>query len=69
MLQLGSWKDHNNPPKSTMLGNLSPMKSKSAGLTDALSSVAEGFMRALKSTPLGNHESGSPKKQSHGCFT
>ncbi len=49
MLQVGTHRDTDNPPKVPMFG-LNKTSSKGGGaLNDALTSVAEGFMRALKS--------------------
>ena len=53
MLQIGTWKDTDNPPQTPMFGYNGNKPEKSTSVTDALSSVAEGVMRALKSpTPL-----------------
>ena len=60
MLQMGTWKDTDNPPQTPMFGYNGKTSTKSTSLTDALSSVAKGVMCALKpSTPLGSQ---SPPK-------
>ncbi len=56
MLQIGTHRDYDEPPKVPMFGTTSKTGSKGSALTEALSSVAEGFMRALKSP--GQHPSG-----------
>ena len=47
MLQIGTWKDNDNPPQTPMFGCNGKTPTKSTSLTDALSSVAEGLVRAL----------------------
>ena len=60
MLQMGTWKDTDNPPQTPMFGYNGKTSTKSTSLTDTLSSVAEGVMRALK--PPTPHGSQSPPK-------
>ncbi len=60
MLQVGTHRDTDNPPKVPMFG-LNKTSSKGGGaLNDALTSVAEGFMRALKSPAQPATGSNSP---------
>ncbi len=57
MLQIGTHRDYDTPPKVPMFGTSAKTGTKGPNLTEALSSVAEGFMRALKSpgpTPSGS---------------
>ena len=49
MIQIGTWKDKENPPQTATFGYNGKTPSKSASLADALSGVAEGLMHALKS--------------------
>ena len=46
MLQIGTWKDRDNPPKNPMFGYNGKSQAKPS-LTDALASVAEGLARAI----------------------
>ena len=48
MLQVGTHRDTDNPPKVPMFGLKTPKKTGGA-LNEALASVEEGFMRAIKS--------------------
>lgn len=52
MIQLGTHKDYNNPPHVPMFGmtskERSTTKSTATGLSEALSGIAEGFVRACK---------------------
>ena len=48
MLQVGTHWDYNHPPNVPMFGISSKTPSKSTGLTEALTNVAEGFMRAIE---------------------
>ena len=48
MLQVGTWKDRDNPPKNPMFGYNRKSQAKPS-LTDALASVAEGLARAIGS--------------------
>ena len=55
MLQVGTWKDRENPPQNPVFGYNGKSQTKTPSLTEALSSVAEGLARALRSpTPSGN---------------
>ena len=47
MLQVGTWKDQENPPQNPMFGYNGKSQRKRPSLTEALSSVAEGLARAL----------------------
>ena len=49
MLQIGTHRDYDEPPKVPVFGVTAKTGTKSSCLAEALSSVAEGFMRALKS--------------------
>ena len=49
MLQVGTHKDYDNPPNVPMFGKVA--KKRETGMNDALSSIAEGVIRALKGTP------------------
>ena len=49
MLQIGTHRDYDEPPKVPMFGVTAKTGTKSPRFAEALSSVAEGFMRALKS--------------------
>ena len=61
MIQVGTHRDYDNPPRAPMFGfNSKSSKSTGSSLSEAVSSVAEGFMRALK-TPVG---SSSPRSSS-----
>lgn len=63
MLQVGTWKDRENPPQNPMFGYNGKSQTKTPSLTEALSSVAEELARALRSpTPSGNQ---SPPTSSH----
>ena len=55
MLQVGTWKDKENPPQNPMFGYNGKSQTKTPSLTEPLSSVAEGLAYALLSpTPSGN---------------
>lgn len=57
MVQVGTHMDYDRPPKVPMYGIASKTGLKGMTLNEALCSVAEGFMRALKSP--GHQQSGS----------
>ena len=48
MLQVGTWKYRETPPQNPMLGYNGNSQTKPPSLTEALSSVAEGLVRALR---------------------
>ena len=48
MLQVGTWKDRENPPQNPMFGYNGKSHAKTPSLTEALSSVAEGLAHALR---------------------
>ena len=55
MLQVGTWKDKENPPQNPMFGYNGKSQTKTPSLTEPLSSVAEGLAYALPyPTPSGN---------------
>ena len=60
MLQIGTHRDYDEPPKVLMFGVTAKTGTKSPCLAEALSSVAEGFMRALKSPAPSPSGSSSP---------
>ena len=61
MIQVGTHKDHDEPPKVPMFGfsSKSPKNARTS-VADALAGVAEGFMRALKSPVQSTPSSYSP---------
>lgn len=64
MVQVGTHRDYDQPPKVPMFGIASKTGSKGTTLNKALSSVAEGFMRALKSPGQQQSGSNSPTQMS-----
>ena len=62
MLQIGTHRDYDEPPKVPMFGVNAKTGTKSPCLADALSNVAEGFMRALKSPGPAPSCSSSPTR-------
>ena len=60
MLQIGTHRDYDEPPKVPMFGVTAKTGTKSPCLAEALSSVAEGFMQALKSPAPSPSGSSSP---------
>ena len=62
MLQIGTHRDYDEPPKVPMFGVNAKTGIKSPCLADALSNVAEGFMRALKSPGPAPSCSSSPTR-------
>ena len=55
MLQVGTWKDRENPPQNPMFGYNGKTHAKTPSLTEALTSVAEGIARVLRPpVPTGN---------------
>ena len=60
MLQIGTHRDYDEPPKVPMFGVTAKIGTKSPCLAEALSNVAEGFMRALKSPAPAPSGSSSP---------
>ena len=48
MLQVGTWKDRENPLQNPMFGYNGKSQTKTPSLSEALSSVAEGLARALR---------------------
>ena len=60
MLRIGTHRDYDEPPKVPMFGITAKTANKSPCLAEALSSVAEGFMRALKSPGPAPSGSSSP---------
>ena len=55
MLQVGTWKDRENPPQNPMFGYNGKTHAKTPSLSEALTSVAEGIARALRPpVPAGN---------------
>ena len=60
MLQIGTHRDYDEPPKVPMFGVTAKTGTKSPCLAEALSSVAEGFIRALKSPVPSPSGSSSP---------
>ena len=62
MLQIGTHRDYDEPPKVPMFGVTAKTGTKSPCLAEALSkcNVAEGFMHALKSPAPSPSGSGSP---------
>ena len=60
MLQIGTHRDYHEPPKVPVIGVTTKTGTKSPCLAEALSSVAEGFMCALKSPGPAPSGSSSP---------
>jgi len=60
MLQIGTHRDYDEPPKVLMFGVTAKTGTKSPCLAEALSNVAEGFMSALKSRAPAPSGSSSP---------
>ena len=70
MIQVGTHKDYDEPPKVPMFGfnskSLGP-KNSGTSFTEALAGVAEGFMRTLKSPVQPTSSSNSPTRTSSSC--
>ena len=62
MLQIGTHRDYDKPPKVPMFGVNAKTGTKSPCLAEALSNIAEGFMRALKSPGPAPSCSSSPTR-------
>ena len=52
MLQVGTWKDPENPPQNPMFGYNGKSQTKPPSVTEALNSVAEGLAHALTGNRL-----------------
>ena len=65
MIHVGTHRDYDNPPNVPMFGfNSKPSKRAGTSAGDALSSVAEGFMRALKAPTPSHSSTSSPTRVS-----
>ena len=65
MLQVGTWKDRENPPQNPMFGYNGKSGAKTPSLTEALTSVAEGIACVLKPPAPTGSQSPPARTSSH----